>query len=516
MVLAIFLAVVLGIASVAIYFYLGSLIHQRTVTGLQQAGASENILLVGSTTRCGLKHQDRHYGLCSLGVTGVNSDVTMIVHLDPNTGKVSLLSIPRDLFVPNARFEGANKIDAALSQGPSQLVSAIEEDFGIPINHFVELNFDSFASVVDAIGGVWMYFPRPVYDAESFLNIRSIGCHYLNGYHALQVVRARHLQIKPIGGSNNHATWPQEAQSDLARIRRTHEFLRVLAAAFAAKGIGNPSTDLNLATSVLPNLTVDQTFSENHMISLAETFATVSIGNVPQLTYPVLVDLMNGYQYKGGSYGDVAFPIQPGGFQTINQVFGTSTDQSTWDGHALPNPSSFSVAVLNGTGIAHQASVVADALRLRGYSISSTGDRTPVGPLAETIVWYGGPPPPKSGAWVNPSLDAAERVVEQLQGPVIMGYNPEAVTPGATVTIQTGSDLSMAPSDPTTTTTTTTTHPSPTTTRPSSTTQPATATTVPDVPGVATDNRFSAPSATAQPLEPWDPRGCNASHTGPA
>ena len=397
MVLAIFLAVVVGIASVAIYFYLGSLIHHRTVNGLQQAGASENILLVGSTTRCGLKHQDRHYGLCSLGVTGVNSDVTMIVHLDPSTGKVSLLSIPRDLFVPNARIEGANKIDAALYQGPSQLVSAIEEDFGIPINHFVELNFDSFASVVDAIGGVWMYFPRPVYDAESFLNIRSIGCHYLNGYHALQVVRARHLQIKPIGGSNNHATWPQEAQSDLARIRRTHEFLRVLAAAVSAKGIGNPSTDLNLATSVLPNLTVDQTFSENHMLSLAETFATVSIGTVPQLTYPVLVDLMNGYQNKGGSYGDVAFPIQPGGFQTINQVFGTSADQSTWDGHALPNPSSFSVAVLNGTGIAHQASVVADALRVRGYSISATGDRTPVGPLAETVVWYGGPPPPKSG-----------------------------------------------------------------------------------------------------------------------
>jgi len=515
MVLGIFLAFVVGIASVAMYFYLGSLIHHRTVNGLQHAGSSENILLVGSTTRCGLKHQDRHYGLCALGVTGVNSDVTMIVHLDPKTGGVSLLSIPRDLFVPNARIEGANKIDAALYQGPSQLVSAIEEDFGIPIDHFVELNFDSFASVVDAIGGVWMYFPRPVYDAESFLNVRSIGCHYLNGYHALQVVRARHLQIKPIGGSNVHATWPQEAQSDLARIRRTHEFLRVLAAAVASKGIGNPSTDLDLATSVLPNLTVDQTFNENHMISLAETFATVSIGNVPQLTYPVLIDLMNGYRYKGGSYGDVAFPIQPGGVRTINQVFGTTANQSTWDGRTLPAASSFSVAVLNGTGIAHQASIVADALRLRGYSISSTGDRTPVGPLAETVVWYGGPPPPKSGAWVNPALGAAERVVEQLQGPVIMGYNPEAVATGATVTIQTGSDLSMAPSDPTATTTTTS-PPATTSTLSSTTTQPVTATTVPDVPGVATDNRFSAPSATAQPLEPWDPRACNASHTGPA
>ena len=96
-----------------------------------------------------------------------------------------------------------------------------------------------------------------------------------------------------------------------------------------------------------------------------------------------------------------------------------------------------------------------------------------------------------------------------------MGYNPEAVATGATVTIQTGSDLSMAPSDPTATTTTTS-PPATTSTLSSTTTQPVTATTVPDVPGVATDNRFSAPSATAQPLEPWDPRACNASHTGPA
>jgi len=109
----------------------------QNVTGLQNPGATENILMIGSTTRCGLKVQNIAYGLCSQGVTGVNSDIDMILHLDPSTGTVSLLSIPRDLFVPNARIEGANKIDAALYQGPSQLVAAIEEDFAIPINHYV-------------------------------------------------------------------------------------------------------------------------------------------------------------------------------------------------------------------------------------------------------------------------------------------------------------------------------------------------------------------------------------------
>ena len=121
--------------------------------------------MVGSTSRCALKVQNPAYGLCSQGVNGVNSDVVMILHLNPANNSVSILSIPRDLFVPNARTDGANKIDAALAEGPSQLVDAIEEDFGIPIQHYVELNFDTFANVVDALGGINMYFPEPVYDA---------------------------------------------------------------------------------------------------------------------------------------------------------------------------------------------------------------------------------------------------------------------------------------------------------------------------------------------------------------
>ena len=140
----------------------------RGLTDVPTSGAdagTENVLMVGSTDRCALKVQNAAYGLCSAGVNGVNSDVVMILHLDPARHSVSILSIPRDLFVPNARTTGANKIDAALYQGPSQLVAAINQDLGIPVQHYVVLNFDSFANVVDALGGVKMYFPEPVYDA---------------------------------------------------------------------------------------------------------------------------------------------------------------------------------------------------------------------------------------------------------------------------------------------------------------------------------------------------------------
>ena len=118
-------------------WYLNHEIHRidlRNLTSAPVKGAdagTENILMIGSTDRCALKVQNPAYGLCSQGVNGVNSDVVMILHLNPADNSLSILSIPRDLFVPNARSDGANKIDAALYQGPDQLIDAIEEDFGI-------------------------------------------------------------------------------------------------------------------------------------------------------------------------------------------------------------------------------------------------------------------------------------------------------------------------------------------------------------------------------------------------
>jgi LCP family protein required for cell wall assembly len=298
-------------------WYLNHQIHRIKVKGLSAnlvTGAdanTQNILMVGSTTRCGLAQQNAAYGLCSQGVTGVNSDVVMILHLDSVKRSISILSIPRDLFVPNARTTGNNKIDAALYEGPTQLVAAIQEDFGIPIQHYVELNFDTFANVVNALGGISMYFPEPVYDAYSGLNIPAPGCIHLDGLHALQVVRARHLQYKGPGvTSTDPTTWPFENQSDLARIRRDHEFLRVLATAVAKNGLTNPITDFHLVSGVAPQLSVDQQLSQSDMVSLVTTFHSVNANSAPQLTMPVSVGPAESYNYKGGDYGQIEFPSQ--------------------------------------------------------------------------------------------------------------------------------------------------------------------------------------------------------------
>ena len=167
----------------------------------------------------------------------------MILHLDPTTHTVSRSSrSPGTSSSPTPAPTGPTRSTPPSTEGPSQLVAAIEEDFGIPIQHYVELNFDSFANVVNALGGIKMYFPEPVFDAYSGLNIPTPGCHHLDGVQALQVVRARHLQYKAPGQSppTTPAYWPQEAQSDLARIRRDHEFLRVLATAVRQRGLCQP------------------------------------------------------------------------------------------------------------------------------------------------------------------------------------------------------------------------------------------------------------------------------------
>ena len=387
-------------------------------------------------------------------------------------------------------MEGANKIDAALYQGPTQLVAAIQEDFGIPVQHYVELNFDSFASVVDALGGINMYFPEPVYDPESDLDVRTVGCVHLNGFHALQVVRARHMVHKGPGvTSDNPANWTPEAQSDLARIRRDHEFLRVLATAVAKKGLSNPLTDRDIIQGVAPDLTVDDGLSASHMLNLVLTYHSVNVDSAPQLTLPVLEDTFGSYQYKGGSYGDIEFPTEPTDQSVVDTFLGISSKTNSMTGTPLPKPGQVTVSVANGTGVTNQAATTSAALGALGFHMMQLGDTPPVGQEAETVVYYGSK---------NPSVvAAAQMVARSISGSVILGYDPSEVLGGAEVTVDTGTSFSVNAAQATTSPSTSAGTPS--------TSSPSTKT------SSASTGPFAAPTAANEALEPWDPRSCTAS-----
>ena len=502
--------IVVAVGAAAGYgWYLNHKIHRIAVGGLTTGvttgkdANTENILMVGSTTRCGLTHQTPAYGLCTQGVTGVNGDVIMILHLDPQTHTVSILSLPRDLFIPNARSTGAYKIDAALAQGPTQLVNAIEEDFAIPIQHYVELNFDTFAAVVTQLGGITMYFPDPIFDRYSGLRVLTPGCHHLNGVQALQVVRARHLQYWVPGQPQTYPyTWPQEAESDLARITRDHEFLRVLASKVAHRGLGNPIADASLVNALAPDLTVDRGFNASDMVHLVLAFHSVSISKAPTVTLPVIVDTFGTYTYQGGHFGDVEFPSASADHTTIDSFLGLAPNDNTMTGTPLPPAKTVTVSVLNGTGVTGQATQTATALKALGFDTVGTGNSTPVGQYSETTVSYAQRTPA--------DIAAAQLVADSLSGAVILKYGPTA--DGAQVTVTTGTDFSVNPTLPSNSPPPS----SPATTAPPPSASAANVTYGSNVASRATSTTggFTASYPAITPLTSYDPRACPPGQVG--
>ena len=133
----------------------------------------ENILLIGNETRQGLTPQEQQQFGSSLTYSGTLADIMMVLHLDPANRTASVLSIPARPVLPHAGGQPRRLLPEngrrpqRRGAGPDNLVQAVQEDLGIPINHFVELNFNGFINSVNALGGINVYFPDPVFDADS-------------------------------------------------------------------------------------------------------------------------------------------------------------------------------------------------------------------------------------------------------------------------------------------------------------------------------------------------------------
>ncbi len=513
------LIVAIVVAAVAYTDYRLGQIHHFNSDGTTVAttGPSENILLIGSTSRCAASSIGEFRYQCEAEhVNGVNSDVVMIAHLDGISHSVSLLSIPRDSFVPGARSGRslcgatwsytsglcANKIDSALVEGPDQLSRVIEQDFGIPINHIVDLNFATFEGVVNALGGLWMYFPDKLVDASAGLIIDHAGCIHLNGAEALEYVRSRHLyyfaadqtaNLAAIDAANTkYGPWytpdsggHYDGSGDLGRILRVHFFLKALAEQLQARGLGNLVTDNALVGAIAPNLTTDNGLSGLALVKLAFDYRDTDVGTAPELTLPTINDAAT-YYYEESSYGDVIFPSEPQDQQTIDQFLGT-----TPSGWKLA-PSSISVSVIDGTRSAADTASVASQLEKLGYRVVPTSVSRFVGPVAETIVLYDG----------RAHLQQAEKVMSSLAGVVVLGQGTPAG--GADVSVVTGSILSVAKP---TTDAKGALHANPTAGSPSTTSTPAMASSS-TMPPTTSNPSIGAPTSANPTVPPWDARSC--------
>ena len=136
-----------------------------------------------------------------------NTDTLIVVAINRATDQVSMLSIPRDLWVHipyygYGRINTAQRIGYRLNyedgRGPGLLMRTIEENLGIPIDHWVRVGYEGFAQVVDELGGVDLLVPcrtnlqyKPPTSDEQQEIILQPGMHHLDGATALRYVRTR-------------------------------------------------------------------------------------------------------------------------------------------------------------------------------------------------------------------------------------------------------------------------------------------------------------------------------------
>ncbi len=281
--------------------------HLRTAP----AGAPFNVLLIGSDSRAGFTTADQAaYGNTSTA-GGQRSDVVKIVHVVPATGQVSVLSIPRDTVVAVAgdteEIGKYNRINATYNNGADQLVQTIEANFGIPIEHVVQLNFIGFRGAVDAIGGVNLDFPYPARDTYTGLDIKTAGCQHLNGGYSLAVARSRHYQYYEDG------YWQYDGTSDYGRIQRQNAFLKALIN--QAEKQYNPLTLNAFIGSVVQGVTIDSTFTVSELISLAREFRSFESASLATATLPTYSSESSDF----ASLGSVLYVQQPQANQVISQ-----------------------------------------------------------------------------------------------------------------------------------------------------------------------------------------------------
>ena len=217
---------------------------------LSTGGSGTNYLIVGSDSRDVDDLVDA--GLDPAGFAdggGQRSDTMLLLRFEG--GKAKMLSIPRDLYVTIAETSSSQKINAAYNGGPSRLVQTVQQSLGVPVHHYLEIDFVSFAKLVDSLGGITIDFEHPAFDRNSGLDVKTAGAVELDGPQALGYVRSRHY-VEVIDGQER-----AEPTGDLGRVLRQQQFMR---AVFSELGSAkNPLTLARAASSAAGGLRVDDT-----------------------------------------------------------------------------------------------------------------------------------------------------------------------------------------------------------------------------------------------------------------
>jgi LCP family protein required for cell wall assembly len=306
------------------------------------------ILLMGSDRRPGEKW--------------ARSDTLIVARIDPKARKIQMISIPRDtrVMIPGRHLD---KINAAPSWGgPKLAIQTVKEFTGLPISHYLSIDFQGFQSVVNAIGGVWFDVKERMYDADAPAWSRKNavvekGYQKLDGFHALVLVRSRH----------------QYADGDFSRMRNQQAFLK----AFAKQALDfkNVFSAPAIIQALSDNLDTDMTTSE--MVSLVQQFKGLNDGDIEAVTMPGSGAFIDGLSYvvANESKFDAMLARMRKGLPLDPQASTTSTGTATGGPAASGlKPKDVTLTVRNGAGVSGLAKVGADVFTKAGFPVVETGN----------------------------------------------------------------------------------------------------------------------------------------------
>jgi LCP family protein required for cell wall assembly len=401
-----------------------------------------NYMFIGSDTRDFVKNAKdaEHFGSAETQ-TGQRSDTLMVAHIDPGGKTGILVSFPRDLWVEIPGY-GGNKINAAFAFGGPQLaVKTLKHNFNIPISHYLEVDFAGFRDIVNALGTVPVYFPRPARDKYSGLVIGSHGCHNLNGDQALAYVRSRFYEYKQDG------EWHTDPLSDLGRINRQQYFIRTLAQTAIQSVVSHPFGASELADTSVAALTRDKALGTSDLQKLVRAFRSTDPNAYPMVTVPATNGSMDGQSVLLIDAAKAA------------PILGRLRGEPAPEPEKLPDvaPASVRVTVENGSGVSGAAAGALGQLNTDGFKVGAPASDADRSDYAVTEVRYAPGSEQKAqlvlaylgGAGKVVRLDATPSGVDvvvvlgddfsEVEPPVALQAAPIAVhRPAADVTTTTG------------------------------------------------------------------------------
>ncbi|OIV38493.1 hypothetical protein BIV57_05480 [Mangrovactinospora gilvigrisea] len=241
-----------------------------------------NILLIGNDSRAG-KENVKLGGSAADAARKPLADVEMLLHVSADRSNASVLSIPRDtrVDIPECKDgktgqkypAGSAPINTSLQHGgPGCTVATWYKLTGIPIDHYMMVDFSGVVDMADAVGGVPVCVKSNVHDPDSHLRLTK-GTHTIQGVTALEWLRTRH---------------GFEDGSDIGRTHAQHMYLNALLRKMKSDStMGSPSKLTSLAEQATKKVSVDKGIdSIGRLYSLGTTLKKVDLDRMTMLTMP--------------------------------------------------------------------------------------------------------------------------------------------------------------------------------------------------------------------------------------